>query len=52
MDGEALTAAFATCAGPDCIKEVITTYGTRLKVYSAIKAAIGEAYHRNVSLFT
>ena len=48
MDGEALMAAFATCSGPDCIKDVIATYGTRLKVYNVIKAAIGESYQRNV----
>ena len=49
MDGEALMTAFATRSGPDCIKDVIKAYGTRLKVYNAIKAAIGEAYQQNVS---
>ena len=50
MDGEALMAAFATCSGPDCIKDVIKTFGTRLKVYNVIKTAIGESYHDTVSL--
>lgn len=50
MDGEALMAAFAVCSGPDCIKDVIKTFGTRLKVYNVIKAAIGESYQHNVSM--
>ena len=39
MDGEAVMAAFA---GPDCIKDIINykTYGSRLKVYTAQKAAL------------
>lgn len=49
MDGEALMAAFATRPGPDCIKDVIKTYGTRLKVYNVIKSAIGATYQQNVS---
>ena len=42
MDGEAVMAAFATCSGPDCIKDIINykTYGSRLKVYTALKAAL------------
>ena len=30
MDGEATVAAFATCPGPDCLKEVVPKYGPRL----------------------
>ena len=53
MDGEALMAAFATCSGPDCIKDVIATYGTRLKEFtmlqlenpiSELEASIGVCY--------
>ena len=33
MDGEAVSLAFATTAGPDCLKDVISKYGIRLKVY-------------------
>ena len=50
MDGEALMPAFATCSRPDCIKDVIKTFGTRLKVYNVIKTAIGETYQHNVSM--
>ena len=38
MDGTALMQTFATCPGPDCLKEVIDKpYGSRVKVYTAIK---------------
>jgi hypothetical protein len=38
MNGTAIIQAFATCPGPDCLKEVIDKpYGTRVKVYTAIK---------------
>ena len=50
MDGEALMAAFATCSRPDCIKDIIKAFGTRLKVYNVIKTAIGETYQQNVSM--
>ena len=40
MDGEAISLAFATTAGPDCLKEVISKYGLRLKVYQVIKDAL------------
>ena len=36
-DGEAIMQAFTTFSGTDCLKEIIPTYGERLKVYSAIK---------------
>ena len=50
MDGEAVMAAFATCSGPDSIKDIFKTYGSRLKVYTALKAAIGESYQQSVSM--
>ncbi|XP_065892856.1 uncharacterized protein [Dysidea avara] len=37
MDGEAVSLAFASTAGPDCLKDVVPKYGLRLKVYRAIK---------------
>ncbi|XP_065891863.1 uncharacterized protein [Dysidea avara] len=37
MDGEAISLAFTTTSGPDCLKEVISQFGQRLKVYKAIK---------------
>ena len=40
MDGEAISLAFATLSGPDCLKEVISQYGLCLKVYRVIKDAI------------
>ena len=48
MDGEATVAAFATCPGPDCIKEVVPKYGYRVKVYNAIRAALNENYQQRV----
>ena len=35
-----MSLAFASCSGPDCIKDVIPKYGLRLKVYQAIKKEI------------
>ena len=40
MDGEAIMQAFTTFSGTDCLKEIIPTYGERLKVYSAIKSKL------------
>lgn len=48
MDGEATMAAFATCSGPDCLKDVVSKYGSRVKVYNAIRAAINECYQQKV----
>lgn len=48
MDGEATVAAFATCPGPDCIKEVVPKYGYRVKVYNAIRSALNENYEQKV----
>jgi len=49
MDGEAIVEAFATCSGPDCLKDVISKYGQRVKVYHSIKVALGECYRQVVS---
>ena len=40
MDGEAISVAFATHSGPDCLKDVIPKYGLRLKVYQALKQVL------------
>ena len=37
MDGEAITAAFASCPGADSLKDVFPKLGQRLKVYTALK---------------
>jgi hypothetical protein len=38
MDGEAIIAALASCPGSECLKDVLPKpYGTRLKVYNALK---------------
>lgn len=52
MDGTAVMQAFATCPGPDCLKEVIDRpYGTRVKVYTAIKAFLEKDNKLRVCLF-
>lgn len=48
MDGEAAAAAFATCAGPDCLKDVIPKLGSRLKVYNALRLVFDQEYKQNV----
>ena len=40
MDGAAIVQTFATCSGPDCLKSVISKFGFRVKVYTAIKAQL------------
>lgn len=40
MDGEAIMTAFAAQPGPDCLRDIIPTYGKRLKVYKALKVCI------------
>lgn len=51
MDGEATLAAFATCPGPDCLKDVIPKYGTRVKVCNTLKAAINEEQKASILEF-
>ena len=43
MDGEAITNAFSEQSGTDCLKDVIPKFGQRIKVYKALKTALGEA---------
>ena len=50
MDGEAIMAAFATCSGPDCLKDVVRKYGVRVKVYNTIKINIDEEYRQKVRM--
>lgn len=40
MDGEAVRAAFAATPGPDCLKDVVTKTGPRLRVYKAFQELI------------
>ena len=40
MDGKAVQQAFAASSGPDCLRDVITKFGRRLKVYNFIKKAV------------
>ena len=37
LDGEAVSLAFASLSGPDCIKDIILKFGLRQKVYQLIK---------------
>ena len=45
MDGEAIFDAFGCQVGPDCLKDVLPKYGQRIKVYRAIKSAMGTVLH-------
>lgn len=38
MDGNAILMGFASCPGPDWLKDVVSKVGLRLKVYSALRA--------------
>ena len=38
---------FAALAGPDCLKDVVTKVGPRLRVYSALRAIFLEAEPMN-----
>ena len=38
MDGEALVTLIGFVPGPDCLKELITKVGLRIKVYKLIKS--------------
>ena len=42
MDGEAISAAFASSPGPDCLRDVVPKLGHRLKVYAALKSVFEE----------
>ncbi len=51
MDGEAILQAFAACPGPDCLKEVISKpFGTRVKVYTAIRSVLAKYNQGKVSV--
>ena len=49
MDGEAIFGAFGCQAEPDCIKDILPTYGQRIKVYRTIKTAIDMIHCNEVS---
>ena len=48
VDGEAIASAFSTQSGPDCLKDIIPKFGQRIKVYKAIKSAMGAALLQEV----
>lgn len=50
MDGEAVIGSFGTQAGPDCLRDVLPKYGQRIKVYKAIKEALGNSIINEVSI--
>ena len=39
MDGAAVVQSFGSYSGPDCLEEVISKFGVRIKVYTAIKTS-------------
>ena len=43
MDGEAVLGALGRQVGPDCLKNILPKYGQRIKVYHAIRLAVGTA---------
>lgn len=51
MDGTAIIQSFGTCSGPDCLKDVISKYGVRVKVYMAIKTYLEKDIRREVNMF-
>ena len=40
MDGLAIAGAFGSLPGPDGLKDVVSKYVTRIKVYSALKTLV------------
>ena len=50
MDGEAVVAAFGSCSGPHCLRDVLHKYGQRLKVYNAMKLALGKGMVQEVRI--
>ena len=49
MDGDAIFGAFGCEVGSDCLKDILPTYGQRIKVYRAIKTAIDMIHCNEVS---
>ena len=50
MDGMAIVQTFATDSGPDCLKSILGTLGSRIKVYSAIKSFLSKNLYEVRSL--
>ena len=50
MDREAIISAFGTQSGPDCLKDIILQFGQRIKVYKAIKVAMGGTFAQEVAI--
>lgn len=49
MDGTAIMQTFATCPGPDCLRDIISKFGVRMKVYAAIKTQLEKSLTAVVS---
>ena len=43
MDGEAVSSMLGCVSGPDCLKEVVTRFGDRVKVYRALRTEFDRA---------
>ena len=48
MDGEAVLGALGYQVGPDCLKDVLPKYSQRIKMYNAIRLAVGTATPQEV----
>ncbi len=48
MDGAAITQTFGTCVGPDCLRDVVSKFGVRIKVYTAIRTHLDKDVKANV----
>ena len=49
MDGEALVTLIGVAPGPDCLKELVSKVGLRLKVYKAVKILYDRESRETVS---
>lgn len=43
MDGMAIIQTFGSISGPDCLRDVLHKFGTRVKVYTAIKSYLDKS---------
>ncbi len=48
MDGAAITQTFGTCVGPDFLRDVVSKFGVRIKVYTAIRTHLDKDVKANV----
>ena len=50
MDGDTIVQCFAAGSGAHCLKDVVGKFGTRIKVYSAIKSFLSKVIYTIISL--